>query len=60
MTRTSLSLEYFERQLNLLFLQAKQERDAESSVGTERYQKLDFVVSGLCELSDRLERGEVV
>ena len=59
MTRTSLSIDYFQRQLDLLFLQAKQERDAEINVETERYKKLDFLVSGLCELSDRLERGDV-
>ena len=57
--RTSLSIDYFCRQLDLLFLQAKQERDAEPNVETERYKKLDFVTMGLCELSDRLERGDI-
>lgn len=58
-TKTYLSTEYFRDQLNLLFLQAKQERDKESYHDTERYKELDFITCGICELSDRLERGDL-
>ena len=59
MTRTSLSLEYFQRQIDLLLLQAKQERGAEPHTDTTRYREFDFLVMGLAELSGRLERGDL-